>query len=158
TVKSGGILDAFGLGIASGATLSQEGATTADDVVDNGRILLKAGAFQGDSLVVGTTAKGTLPQAAGTATISGPPRTAHGGPGSSAAADSAYALTLGSLNAGQLTVGVGGRFSQSGGTATIAGAVTNDGSISLSAGAIGATVFNAGSLSLGVGGQGLFTQ
>jgi parallel beta-helix repeat protein len=153
SVKAGGVLDAFRLGIASGATLSQEGDTMADDVVNNGRIQLKGGSFHTDSLVVGRTAKGTVTQDAGVTAIDGLLKVSDG----PAAAGSSYSLTGGLLSAGMLTVGVGGKLSQSGGGATVAGAVIDDGSISLSA-TNGPAVFHAASLSVGVTGTGSFTQ
>jgi parallel beta-helix repeat protein len=153
TVKSGGILKAFGLGIASGATLSHEGAATAGAVLDNGKIQLKGGTFQADSLAVGTTAKGTVTQNDGATAIGGLLRVADG----AGAAGSSYSLTSGLLSAAMLTVGAGGKFSQSGGGAFVSGAVIDDGSMSLSA-TSGLALLDAGSLAVGMTGVGSFTQ
>lgn len=145
TIQDGGTLNAFGLGVASGATLSQQrGSTTAGTVVDNGTITVARGTFDVATLGVGTTAKGTFKQSGGAVTIGG--KLAIAG-----SAGSAYTLASGMLTSASLTVATGAKFAQSGGTATFSTGMSASGAISLSSGILTAT-----KLGLAVGGT--FTQ
>ncbi|WP_428669137.1 beta strand repeat-containing protein [Reyranella sp.] len=133
TIQDGGALKAFGLGIASGATLSQQGgSTTAATVVDNGTITIARGTFDAATLSVGTTAKGAFAQRGGTATISG--KLAVGG-----TADSYYWLKSGDLTSSSLAVATGAKFTQKGGTATFSTGMSTRGAISFASGRLTTT-------------------
>ena len=141
TIQDGGALKAFGLGIASGAALSQQGGSTmATAAVDNGTITIAGGTFDAATLSVGTTAKGTFNQNGGSVTIGG--KLAIAG-----SAGSAYTLTGGMLTSARLAVATGATFSQSGGTATFSDGMSASGAITLASGILTTT-----KLGLAVGG------
>ena len=141
TIQDGGALKAFGLGIASGAALSQQGGSTmATAAVDNGTITVARGTFDAATLSVGTTAKGTFNQNGGSVTIGG--KLAIAG-----SAGSAYTLTGGMLTSASLAVATGTKFAQSGGTATFSDGMSTSGAITLASGILTTT-----KLGLAVGG------
>ena len=133
TIQDGGSLKAFGLGIASGSTLLQQGGSTvAGTVVGNGTITVARGSFDAATLSVGTTAKGKFNQNGGRVTIDG--KLAIAG-----SAGSTYTLTRGNLTAASLAVTTGAKFAQSGGAATFSAGISASGAISLESGILTAT-------------------
>jgi len=141
TIQNGGALKAFGLGIASGTTLSQQGgSTTATTIVDNGTITVAGGTFAAATLSVGTAARGTFNQNGGAVTIGG--KLAIAG-----SAGSVYALTSGVLTSASLAVATSTKFAQTGGTATFSAGMSASGAIWLAGGLLTTT-----KLGLAVGG------
>ncbi|MCW5737954.1 MAG: hypothetical protein KIS73_27785 [Enhydrobacter sp.] len=145
TIQDGGSLKAFGLGIASGAALSQQGGSIlAGDVVANGKIAVARGTFDAARLSVGTTSKGAFSQTGGSVSIDG--KIAIAG-----SAGSAYSLVGGTLTAAALSVATGAKFAQSGGAATFSTGLSASGAISLASGLLTAA-------KLGIAAGGSFTQ
>ena len=146
-IFEGGRLEAAGLGIASGASFWQAGGvSTVGDMVDDGAVQFQFGVLGASSLTIGTQSKGSFVQNGGSVTVDGTVAVSRGSSGS-------YVLSSGVLSATALTVGVGGRFAQSGGTASFAEVVAIDGLATVASG-----IFNARDLDVGGTGKGRFTQ
>lgn len=128
TIAAGATLQAFGLGIAGGAKLVQQGSATADAVtVGGGAIEASGGSFEVDSLDVGN--KGAVSQSGGTIAIEQTLAIATGG---------TYTLADGVLSADSLGIETGGIVRQDGGDASFVQDIVDDGRLVLSDGALGA--------------------
>ncbi|CAN5600596.1 hypothetical protein BH10PSE6_BH10PSE6_07130 [soil metagenome] len=134
TIAAGATLQAFGLGLAGGAKLVQQGTATADAVtVDGGAIEASGGSFDAESLDVGS--KGAVSQSGGTIAIEQALSIATGG---------TYTLADGVLSADTLGIETGGIVRQNGGDASFAQDIIDDGRLVLSDGTLGAAALVVG--------------